>query len=114
MLRESIVSDRYIHDAVVELATDLDYSAEKTRAILNKSLCFAPKPTLIFLMDIDEELAYRRKDDTPSPQFLKERRKIYLDIADKCGIIVLDASQPFAELEALIQDKVSEVHKRGW
>lgn len=107
MRGKSVVCDRYIYDPVVDLAVDLNYSEEKTLRILRKILPLFPKPDAIFLIDLPEEIAYQRKDDIPSPDYLKERREIYLNIGKECCMILLDGSRDVAEIEGMIREKVS-------
>lgn len=110
-LGKNVVCDRYIHDVVVNLAVELDYPDGKLRIILNKCLQMYPKPDLIFLADVPEEIAYQRKDDVPSLEYLKERRQIYLDIQRECNMINIDGCKTTAELENMVQDFIKEKWK---
>lgn len=109
MFRQSIVCDRYIYDTVVDLAVELNYSRERTSKVLRRLLYLLPKPDLVFLMDVPEEIAYRRKDDIPSIDFLKERREVYLYIAREQGMAILDGSRDRQELEAMVQEMAGRV-----
>lgn len=106
---QSIVCDRYIHDTVVDIAVDLNHSRTKLKNTLQRFLLFLPKPDFVFLIDVPEEIAYQRKIDIPSIDFLKERREFYLDIGREYKMVVLDGSQDKAELRAIIQTKLGEV-----
>ena len=103
---KNLVCDRYAHDTVADLAVDFGYSI-KTTSRLNRLLYLLPKPDIVFLIDVHEEIAYQRKDDVPSIEHLKERREIYL--AMRKGVIMLDGSKGDAELESLVLDKVKGV-----
>ncbi len=109
ILSKSSVCDRYIHDTVVDLAVDLNYPDGKTKTMLKNFLYLVPKPDLVFLIDAPEEMAYQRKNDIPSLDFLKERRKVYLDMAKEYEMMVIDGSRELVELECLIQSRVNEV-----
>ena len=106
MLGERVICDRYIHDTVVDLAADLNYSEAKVANMLRNALRLLPKPDIVFLIDVPEEIAYQRKDDIPSIDFLRERKMIYLDIGKKCNMTILDSNKPPVELENMIQNKV--------
>jgi len=104
---KSLVCDRYVHDIVADLAVDFSYSSEAIRKRLNRILLILPKPDLVFLIDVPEEIAYQRKDDVPSIELLKQRRKAYLDMAK--GVIMVDGGRSAAEVENSIRAEVKEV-----
>lgn len=111
LLGRSVVCDRYIHDTVVELALDLNYSKTQLKSIMGKLSRFLPKPHSIFLIDVPEEIAYQRKSDIPSIDFVRERRQAYLDIAKEYGITILDGSEDPIKLQSLIHSRVAETLK---
>lgn len=110
-----VVCDRYVYDAVVGLAADLGYSERKIKATIGGLLRWLPLPDMIFLLDLPEEVAIKRKDDVPSVDFLEHRRRVYLSLAREHGMLVLDGTRDPGELEALIQDEVRRrLLARGW
>lgn len=114
MLGKNIVCDRYVYDTIItDLAVDLDYSIEKIKKMIERYLHLFPKPDLIFLIDVPEEVAYQRKDDVPSIDYLKERRKLYLDISEEYGMVVLDGCKDLTELKKQVQKEAFEYIKRG-
>jgi len=109
MLGRNMICDRYVYDTIVGLGANLDYSDMRIRRMLRGFCRFLPKPDLAFLIDLPEEIAYQRKNDTPSLGFLKDRRQIYLNVGKEFGMTVLDGSQDLIELQNLIQDEVDSV-----
>lgn len=103
-----IVCDRYIHDTVADLAVDYGYSDEQVQKTLRSYLRLFPKPDLVFLLDLPEELAYQRKGDVPSIDYLTERRKIYLNIGNDCKVVAIDATKGLIELEDIVKSSVFE------
>ena len=97
-----VVCDRYIYDLAVDLIIGTRYPVSQVMPFVETFLRYAPKPDLIFLMDAPEELAFARKDDTPSLEYLREGRAAYLDFARTCRMNVLDSSQSVQELEQQI------------
>lgn len=96
---KNIVCDRYIYDTIVtDLSVDFNYSDEDVRSCLNKILSLFPTPDIIYLIDVSEEIAYQRKDDVPSIEYLKDRRNTYLSIAKECNMKVLNGSMSLNEL----------------
>jgi len=109
MLGKNIICDRYIYDTIVtDLAVDLNYSQKKIERMLKTCLSFFPKPDLVFLVDVPEEIAYYRKNDVPSINYLKDRRRIYLDMGHKCGMKILDGLKELVELETAILSEVNQ------
>ena len=106
---KNIVCDRYVYDTVItDLSVDMNYSRDMVISLLNKLLRFFPEPDIAFLIDVPEEIAYQRKDDTPSIRYLKDRRDMYLDVGKEYGMITLDGSKSLDELKNLIQKRVFE------
>lgn len=104
---KSIVCDRYLYDTVVtDLAIDLSYSLDDSIHMLEYLFNFFPKPDIAFLIDVSEEIAYHRKDDTPSLSYLKERRKMYLDIGKKYDMKILDGASGLKTLQNEIERQV--------
>lgn len=101
ILGSSIICDRYVYDTVAtDLAVDFGYSDKKIQQTLRRLLRLFPKPQLVFLVDVPEEVAYRRKDDIPSIDYLRERRRVYLAMAQDFRFVVLDGCRTVADLEA--------------
>ena len=107
ILGKNIVCDRYIYDTVItDLSVDMKYSNDRVISMLNNLLRFFPEPDITFLIDVPEEIAFQRKDDTPSIDYLKERRNIYLDIGKEEGMVILDGSKNLEELQYEIEKRV--------
>lgn len=109
----NVICDRYVYDMVAGLAADFDYSDKKTNKILRAFLFLLPKPDLVFLIDLPETVAYQRKDDIPSIDFLKQKRRIYLKMAQSWQMNVLDNPGTQVEVEKVIQDKAITLLARG-
>jgi thymidylate kinase len=104
----SVICDRYIYDLVASMGIALDYPASRTLALLNRCLAFLPKPDFVFLVDLPEALAYQRKDDIISLDFLSVRRKIYLQMAQLHRMTTLDGSSDPREVAQLVTRTVLE------
>ncbi len=103
----SIVCDRYIYDTVVtDLAADMGYSPEKIGRILRGCFRMLPRPDVTFLIDTPEEIAFKRKDDIPSLEYLKDRRSIYRDVARQQGMVMLDGAKDLPSLTEEIWTKL--------
>lgn len=102
-----IICDRYVYDTIItDLSVDTNYSKSEITDLIKRFFYITPKPDLAFLIDLPEEVAFQRKDDTPSMEYLRERRNIYLNIGREYGMIILDGSKELDELEGLIRKEV--------
>ena len=102
----NLICDRYIYDLIVSVGVLLDCPAERTMALLDRCLGVLPKPDLVFLVDLPEELAFQRKDDVTSTEFLHVRRGLYLQMVQRHGMAVLDGASDPDELARLATGKV--------
>ena len=84
----------------------MNNSKDKVISMLNNLLRYSPEPDITFLIDVPEKIAYQRKDDTPSIEYLKERRKMYLDMGKAYKMVIFDGSKSLEDLKNLIQKEV--------
>lgn len=109
ILGKNIVCDRYIYDTIItDLALSVGYSGQMITNILKKCFYFVPKPDLVFLVDAPAEIAYHRKNDIPSVDYLRARREIYLNIGKSEGMMILDGVRNIAELMSEVKTKIDE------
>lgn len=107
IFNKNIVCDRYVYDTVItDLSVDMNYSKDKVINMLDNLLRFFPEPDTTFLIDVPEEIAYQRKNDTPSIEYLRERRGIYLNVGNKYKMVILDGSKKLEELQCEIEKEV--------
>lgn len=109
MRGESVVSDRYLYDVLIDLAVILSYTERKMGILLRTFELLLPKPSLVFLIDAPEEVAIKRKDDIPSIIHLSERRKLYLCLAKRYGFTVIDSTNALPVLQSVIWGAVKEI-----
>ncbi len=109
VMGRNIVCDRYVYDTVItDLAPDMGYSLGKIDQELKRCFLILPKPDIVFLIDTPEEIAFRRKKDVPSIDYLKDRRKLYLEVGREHNMVILDGSK---DLESLMQEIWSKIPK---
>jgi len=114
LLGKSIISDRYIYDTIItDFVAYTNYSTDETKELLEKWLKLFPKPDLVFLVDVPENVAYQRKDDTPSLEYLKERRCIYLNVGREYKMVRIDGLKDLNELSDFIMERVKEYSVRN-
>lgn len=105
-LGKNVVCDRYVYDLMVAVGVLLDYPMERMMALLDRCLGILSKPDLVFLVDLPEELAFQRKDDVLSLDFLSVRRDLYLRMAQHYGMTVLDGASDPGRLAQLAASEV--------
>jgi len=109
VMGNSIVCDRYIFDTVInDFAVDMEYSNKDIKKEIDKFFRFFPKPTLSFFIDVPENIAFKRKNDTPSLKYLEERASKYRSIASEYNMITVDGNKDLKKIKRFIEKKVSE------
>jgi thymidylate kinase len=93
-----LVVDRYVYDVMLGLSKN----DNKSNRFMIKLLKLFPQPSVVFFIDVPIELAYARKDDIPSLEFLRERdgetRQLLKQLPGK--VITLDGTHSASELAA--------------
>ncbi|MCZ7357391.1 MAG: hypothetical protein O8C65_10695 [Candidatus Methanoperedens sp.] len=107
-----VIVDRYIYDIIIGFSMN----AKSSRGEMNNTTEFFslfPKPSIIFFIDLPIELAYARKDDIPSVNYLSQRKTMYLELLKNYQnkTIVLDGIKSKKELTDTIFEIVMGVVK---
>lgn len=106
----NIVCDRYIYDTVItDLSVDLNYSKKEIKNLINNLFKIFPKPDIVFLIDINEEIAFKRKTDVPALEYLKERREIYSWLGREYKMIILSGENDIKELNNKILETTNKL-----
>ena len=99
-----LICDRYIFDTMVDLQQELHYSLAQAQHVL--AARWIPQPTHKFLLDLPADVAFTRKTDTRSFEFLQQRRGMYLDIAHLYNLTMLNATWPAEQVAQIAQEKI--------
>lgn len=108
-----VVSDRIFFDSVIDQAVNLGGEKEWLLGSLDSfwmKLVF-PKPDMVFYIDCAETVAFSRKDDAPNIEYLADRRKLYLRLADRYGWIKMDGTLPMDEIAVQVKDNIQKRFK---
>jgi dTMP kinase len=100
-----IVSDRIFYDSVIDQAINLGKRKDR---LLNglESFWFKiifPEPSLVIYIDCPGDIAYKRKNDAPDIEYLEDRRRLYLQLADRYDWTTLDGTLGIDEIEHRIK-----------
>ncbi len=101
-----LVCDRYIFDTVVDLQQNMDFQYEQAKNLLSPS--WIPVPRMKFLLDLPPHVAIRRIHDIAGTEYLKERQRLYLELADDLGLTVVNANQPFDQVCVEVINLISQ------
>lgn len=103
-----IIADRYVYDYILSRIALKANSRVLTQILIG----IIPRPEVMILLDVNEEIAYNRKSEEKTISELKLFRKLYLNFITKVGGYVVDASKSkfevFSELCRIIETKT------GW
>ena len=111
LLGRSVICDRYVLDMLVDGMAGLHDRPGRMRLGFNLLRLF-PRPDFAFFMDIDPEVAFKRKPDLPTLEDYVERLRLYRELSSLWGVTVVNArSSPetiHGELWGGISTKVSD------
>ena len=109
-----VISDRYVYDLVAELS-DQELLGRKTRNVLLKML---PRPSIAFLMDVNEDIAWKRAAvpgrAREQPLYnLSRRRSVYQRLAKDFNLQVINGEDRPDKNRALILHATLDSLKRA-
>ena len=116
LIGKSVICDRYVYDWIAALKYDGLYNERASKILLK----IIPKPDLVFILDIPEEVSNVRKDDTKDAvnikdsdsamDYLSVHRRSFLEIAQSLNIPVIDATRDFKELNEEFYKNIIRVY----
>lgn len=114
LLRGSVVvSDRYVYDAIVELAVLADRT-QIVESFAARLLLFAtPHPHRGYLLDLPPDEAISRKPEEPR-QFVEGQAFLYHRMALRWGMRILNTEADFARVSDLLTHQVLTDYYRHW
>jgi len=97
----TVISDRYVLDMLVDGIAGMNEDPTRLRLGF-KLLRILPRPKHSFLMMVDAETAFGRKQDLPSLSDYTQRLNLYGILARKLGAVVLDGRETREEIHRKI------------
>ena len=89
-----VISDRYVYDTIVDLWVDFGRNDSNLRFLTPMLTNIAPKPEVIFWVDVPEDISMSRKGDVPNIEYVALRRKGYELISKSINATKLDGMLP--------------------
>ncbi len=108
ILGRTVICDRYVLDLLVENMADL-HDTPTTSRIGHRLLKLLPQPDLAFLIEVNPEVAFRRKPDMPTLAHFSERIVLYHKLAESMGIERIDGNQTPEAIHNRIWSKAARV-----
>jgi dTMP kinase len=93
-----LVVDRYYPDIAVNVSQTLDLSEAQMICLVERLGLVLPRPSAIFWVDLPEEIAYSRKSDIPSIDYLRERRRRYAALNGRFVMTRVEGDRPASEV----------------
>jgi len=100
-----IIIDRYIYDIMVNVSITAGWPVETLPHYLSIMFKIHPKPGIVIYLDLPEEIAFSRKNDIQSIQYLKERRQRYLWLAEHFSFEIIDATKSIETILSKVIEK---------
>jgi thymidylate kinase len=95
----TVVCDRFVPDIMVELMTDLNDSKLYKKLTGRLILRLIPQHSLLILLNVNESVAWQRKDDIPELKYLILRKKAYKVISDYLKTSIVNAEGPITSVQ---------------
>lgn len=109
---KKVICDRYVYDVIInDLSVDLHLSKRDIKNLLRICFYILPKPEIVFVLDVPEDIAIKRKNDISSTEFLRDRRSTYLWLGKEYRMVILDGTKSIKELKNLVLKVVSSAEE---
>ncbi len=106
---QNIITDRYVYDTIInDIAIDMGLNVNEVNMLLKKFWKILPRPNIAFFIDIPAEIAFKRKNDIPSINFLTIRKNLY-DNIEGDEKIKLDGTLELEELEKIVNLSIEKI-----
>ncbi len=96
LTHDIVIVDRYVYDVMAGLTR----SDQPVNRLLFALFKLFPRPSIVFFIHVPPEVAFQRKDDIPSVDFLNQVEQKNLTLLAKCSanVVMVDGTQSKNEL----------------
>lgn len=112
LLGRHVICDRYYHDMALDYAITVNGDAAHMMRVLRLLERLVPSTDLHYFVDVPAEVAYARKDDVPSIEYLRERQRFYGAMAAEFALPALDGRAPTGEACRRITQDMERIRAR--
>jgi dTMP kinase len=104
LLGQVVICDRYVYDTWVEWGVYFGLGERiKGMAAARWLRWLAPRPQVVYLLDLPAEAAKSRSSSSPALGLMAEQRNVYLALADEFDVRIEDAQRP----SGMVQDEIA-------
>ena len=100
--RGKTIIDRYYIDVIVNISDTLNIKNQDLVTVVKRFSKLFPTPSHIFYLNLPVEVAFSRKDDIDSLEYLQARKDKYDLLSKEFNFIELDATLSIDELSIII------------
>lgn len=100
--RRTLILDRYFFDVAINISIALDLSDHEFQRLVEFMAKLYPSPDVVFYLDLPVEVAFRRKNDIQSAQYLEERQERYRSLTKKFHWISVDATATQEQIQKIV------------
>jgi len=109
---KTIVCDRFHYDTIVDIVINFNISYPKTKKII-QSLFSISRVDFVFYVKTPVQVAFERKKDVYTIEYLHERYKIYSKFEKNNNVITLDGTLPVDIIENTIKESIYKKMLKG-
>jgi thymidylate kinase len=107
--KEVILCDRYFYDTVlIDLAIPCNLDSRKIVWFVNRYLPLFPKTSMVFFVDVPAKVAFERKNDIISMDYIESLSKSYRSTAKYFGATRIDGTKKLSEIKPFLLEKLKE------
>lgn len=100
-----VIADRFIYDVMV------GFSISYKKINIKRFFWIFPRPDIIFFIDTPEYVAYNRKGDIPSIEYLYRQKSIYQKLFDEYDMLRIDGTKNIEDISNMIKTEVIKIGK---
>lgn len=105
-LGKVVICDRYIYDTIIAFSIEFNYSQRKFQRMFKLFSSLSPKPDIFFMVDVPNDVAFKRKDDIPSIESLSKPITIYKELGKQMNAMVIDGTRNLEELNSYLWEEI--------
>jgi thymidylate kinase len=110
VLRRTVLCDRFVIDALVDLICETGQCELAKHTVGRLLLSLLPRDSCVILLDVAPDQAYGRKSDIPNVNYLAKRRAIYMNLAHRLNLPIVDGSRTCERVHGEIVEQVLRCH----
>ncbi|KKG74807.1 dTMP kinase [Methanosarcina mazei] len=100
---EIVIADRYIYDVIVGFSV---FNKQNEKFVFKTLTFLFPKPDISFLIEVPDDIAFSRKDDVPSIEYLTKQKIVYSKYLKESTAKIIDGTKTKDEILNIVMNEV--------